>query len=111
MWASDDRDRTDRVVRFWESRFQHPHLPARLPRLLRDRGFRDVEVDALPIVNTDTDQDVFSLGMVGALAAFAADPSRLGAEQADAWKADIRGRAARGDYFFALTRFIFRARR
>lgn len=49
VWDSDDRERADRVLRTWESRFQQPHLPGRLPALLRDRGFGEATAEVLPI--------------------------------------------------------------
>jgi arsenite methyltransferase len=110
VWHTDDRDRTDRVLRAWEQRFAHPDLPARLPGLLTDAGFVAVTVEALPLVNTRTDVDTYSLGMVGTIAAFARD--RVGAEDADGWRDDVRGRATvPHGYFFSLTRFLFTARR
>jgi len=35
VWHAGDRDRTGRVLKAWEERFAHPHLPAQLPELLR----------------------------------------------------------------------------
>lgn len=52
VWHSDDRDRTDRVLRLWEDHFVHPQLPAALPGLARAAGFVDGTVHGLPLVET-----------------------------------------------------------
>ena len=101
VWHSDDRDRTDRVLRLWEEHFVHPHLPAALPGLARAAGFADVAVDALPLVEVDTTSDTFSRGMLSTIARFVA---RRAPELADAWRADLRGQAERGTWWFGLTR-------
>ena len=101
VWHSDDRDRTDRVLRLWEEHFVHPHLPAALPGLARAAGFADVAVDALPLVEVDTTSDTFSRGMLSTIARFVA---RRAPELADAWRTDLRGQAERGTWWFGLTR-------
>jgi ubiquinone/menaquinone biosynthesis C-methylase UbiE len=101
VWHSDDRDRTDRVLRLWEGHFVHPHLPADLPALAHGAGFDAVAVHALPLVETDTSSDTYSRGMVGTIARFV---GRREPELAAAWKADLRGQAERGTWWFGLTR-------
>jgi arsenite methyltransferase len=111
VWESDDRDRTERVVRAWQGRFAHPHLPGELPALLREAGFGEIAIDALPIVEVHTDVDTYSMGMLGTIAGYVGDDSRLGPDEAAAWRADVQARADRGDYLFCLTRFLVEARR
>lgn len=111
VWNSSDRDRTDMVLRAWEDRFAHPHLPSRLDRLIRDAGFHLETTEAIPIVNIRTDRDTYSLGMVGAIAEFVGDAAGLGPEIADSWREDIRARADRDEYFFSLCRYLFKAKR
>ena len=102
VWHADDRQRTDEVLRLWEAHFVHPQLPVALPGLARAAGFVDVEVHALPVVETDTSADTYSAGMAGTIARFVGRTER---DLADAWKADVRRQAAAGTWFFALTRF------
>jgi len=80
----------------------HPQLPAGLQRLARAAGFADAVVHAVPIVETDTSSDTYSLGMAAFIARFV---GRQDAALADAWRADVRRQAAKGTYFFGLTRF------
>lgn len=101
VWHSDERDRTDRVLRLWEDHFVHPQLPAVLPGLARAAGFDDVTVHALPLMETDTTSDTYSRGMAGTIARFV---GRREPELAEGWRADLRGQAQRGTWWFSLTR-------
>lgn len=101
VWHSDDRDRTDRVLRLWEDHFVHPQLPAALPALARAAGFDDVAVHGLPAVETDTTSDTYSRSMVGTIARFV---GRREPELAAAWRTDLLGQAERGTWWFGLTR-------
>jgi arsenite methyltransferase len=108
VWRTLDRNRTDEVLRRWESHFMHPQLPTSMPRLLRDAGFRDVAVRPLPVVETDKAEATYSLGMADTIARFVA---RATPDLAADWREDVLGRAAADDYFFALTRFAVVANR
>lgn len=109
VWHSDDRDRTDRVLRAWETFPVHPHLPTALPRLLRAAGFAAPAVEVVAIVNTDVSVDTYSLGMLRTISSFAAR-NGVPADEADAWERDIRRQAERGTYFFSLCRYLFSTR-
>lgn len=101
VWHSDDRDRTDRVLRLWEDHFVHPHLPSAVPALARAAGFERVQVHALPLVETDTSTDTYSRGMAATIGRFVA---RREPELAAAWRADLQAQAERGTWWFSLTR-------
>ncbi len=100
VWHTDDRDRTDAVLRSWEAHFVHPHLPTTLPGLARQAGFASTEVQAVPIVEIDS--STYSLAMAATIATFV---GRREPELARAWRDDVRSQAAAGTYFFGLTRF------
>lgn len=102
VWHTDDRDRTDQVLRLWEAHFVHPRLPSALPGLARATGFVDVAVHPLPIVETDTAQDTYSVGMAGTIARFVGRTERA---LADDWRADVHRQAASEAWSFSLTRF------
>jgi arsenite methyltransferase len=111
VWRTEDPDRTDRVVRAWRGRFAHPDLPGRLRGLLCRAGFEQISVEAVSILNLDTEQDTFSMGMLGALVSNAAAVADLGPEVAEAWRTDVLRQAESDEYFFSLTRFLFHAHR
>lgn len=102
VWHTEDRDSTDAVLRSWEAHFVHPHLPTSLPRLAREAGFVSAEMHAVPVVETETSSDTYSLGMAATIARFV---GRREPELASAWRDDVRSQAADGTYFFSLTRF------
>lgn len=101
VWHTGDRERCDTVLRLWEAHFVHPHLPAQLAPSARGAGFAGVEVYAVPLVETRTHTDTYSVGMAGTIAAFVGqqDP-----ELAAGWLEDVRRQAAEDTYFFSLTR-------
>ncbi|TFV61913.1 methyltransferase domain-containing protein [Geodermatophilus sp. DF01-2] len=102
IWHSADDTRTDTVLRAWDEHCVHPHLPAHLLPMARAAGFTCAEVHAVPLVETDTRADTYSMGMLATIAHFV---GRRQPELVEAWRADIRSGAAEGDYFFSLTRF------
>lgn len=102
VWHSVDGTRTDAVLRAWDEHCVHPHLPAHLLPRARAAGFTAAEVHAVPLVETDTGADTYSMGMLATIAHFV---GRRQPELAETWRADIPSRAVGGDYFFSLTRF------
>jgi arsenite methyltransferase len=110
LWESDDTERTQQVLHTWRSRFAVPDLPGRLPALLEGAGFEEIDVTALPIVNSRADGDTYSQGMIGPIAAYVGEESRLGPDVARAWRDDVRARIGAGTDLFSLTRFLYCAR-
>ena len=102
VWHTDDRRRTEAVLQAWESHFVHPHLPAQLSGLAEASGFTSAEVHALPVVETQTQADTYSLGMAASIERFV---ERHEPGLADGWRDDVSSQALRGTYFFSLTRF------
>ena len=111
VWHTGDRERTARILRAWEQRFAHPHLPARLPDLLRRGGFALRTVTMIPVVNVEMSEQTYSPGMIDVVARFVASRGGVGEEEAAGWADDVRSQAARGEYFFSLSRYLFLAER
>jgi hypothetical protein len=111
VWHASDRDRTARVLRAWEQRFAHAHLPARLPELLRRTGFVVRSVTMIPVVNVELGEHTYSSGMIDVVARFVASRGGVGDDEAARWAEDVRSQAARGEYFFSLSRYLFLAER
>lgn len=108
VWNSDDRQRTDDVLRRWEEHFVHPHLPTELVGLLRDAGFEDPEVEVIPLLNVNPGAEAYSLRMLDTIAHFV---GRSAPDLAAAWRDDVERQARRGTYFFSLCRFQITASR
>ncbi|MGH7316760.1 MAG: methyltransferase domain-containing protein [Candidatus Rokuibacteriota bacterium] len=111
VWHTGDRDRTARVLRTWEQRFAHPHLPARLPELLRRGGFVVKSVTLIPVVNVELGEHTYSPGMIDVVAGFVANRGGISEDEAARWAEDVRSQAARSEYFFSLSRYLFLAER
>jgi ubiquinone/menaquinone biosynthesis C-methylase UbiE len=111
VWHAGDRERTARVLKTWEQRFAHPHLPARLPELLRRVGFLVKGVTMIPVVNIELSEQTYSPGMIDVIARFVVNRAGITEDEALGWAEDVRSQAARGEYFFSLSRYLFLAER
>jgi arsenite methyltransferase len=111
VWHATDRERTARILKAWEQRFAHPHLPARLPGLLRRAGFSLRSVTLIPVINVELNEHSYSPGMVDVMARFASGRDGITEDDALRWAEDVRGQATRGEYFFSLSRYLFLAER
>ena len=111
VWECDDQDRHARVLRAWDKHVAHPRLPARLPEVLQQTGFEDIDADVVPILNLEPDEDTYSVGMIDTIVAFVRRQGRLSDEELAAWKADVLGQHRGGRYFFSLCRYQFTCRR
>jgi arsenite methyltransferase len=96
VWHSSDEDRMQRVLAKWNDHLADPHLPRRLPGLLRDAGFELRDVTVIPILNRGSDPDVFSRGVIPVIAEFVGDA---------AWAEDLERLG--DDYFYSLNRYVF----
>lgn len=106
VWHTADRDRHRRVMEARGGYFVQPHLPPRLPGLLRGAGLALRHAEAIPLLELTGGSDTFSGGQIASTADLAVRHG-LAREEADAWKADLLARAAGGEYFFSLTRHLF----
>lgn len=105
VWHSTDRERMQRVLAAWDEHLVDPYLPRCLTRKLEDAGFAVTQRAAIPLLNAGYDQNTYSAGLIGFIAAFV--PGRQGLSEADAtaWTEDLI--ALDGDYFFSLNRYLF----
>lgn len=110
VWLTADRARHRRVMEARLADFAHPHLPPRLPALLRSAGLTLTHTAAVPVLNLRYDVESFSGGIV-APTMDSAIRQGIPRDEAEAWAADLRGRTADGDYFFSLNRYLFVARK
>lgn len=108
VWASSDRQRTDRVLRAWEDHFVHPHLPTRLVTELQANGFSDVTVEIIPIINLAPSTDAFSRGMADTIAGWLHRRETVAGSVIDEWREDVLSHAP---YFFSLCRYAYLATR
>ena len=62
---------------------------------------------AIPIVELAPDAASYSGSQLTEVAKYVGGKGELSVDEAQAWEADIRTLAARGEYFFALNRYLF----
>lgn len=109
VWHSRDPERMLRVLAAWNEHLADPYLPRRLPGLLRGAGLEPADHAVIPILNHGTDQDTYSAGLIGIVAAYVAGRGGVTEADAAAWEQDLAGLGE--DYFFSLNRYLFVARR
>lgn len=110
VWLTADPARHRRILEVQAEHYTSPHLPPRLPGLLRDAGLRLRVAEAIPVVELAPSEDSYSRSLAGMMADLA---SRRGIPraEAEAWKADLLARTGAGDYFFSVNRYLFLADR
>ncbi len=106
---SDNPELTRRIFDCWDTAVSSPNLPRRLKPMLLHAGFNHVQVDAVPIINTQFSHNEFSRSMTDSFTGIAVKNKAISAEEADQWQAGLRRLAANGEYFFAVNRFVFSA--
>ena len=107
VWHCSDPQRMRRVLTAFDEHLADPYLPRRLGRLLTDAGFTVAQRRVLPLLNAGYDPNTYSAGLIGFVAGFVPGRKGIGAEEVQAWQADLLGLGA--DYFFSINRYLFLA--
>lgn len=105
VWHSADTERMQRVQAAWEDHLAHPRLPQQLNGLLEDAGFAVEDRFAWTLLNAGWDDDAFSAGLLGVVAAYVPGHGGVTEEETKAWADELRSLGR--DYFFSLTRYVF----
>ncbi|PWQ95071.1 methyltransferase domain-containing protein [Leucothrix pacifica] len=100
---------TDRIFNAFDEYVPNANLPARLIPMLKAAGFGAIKVDAIPIINTSNSPANFSAGSLAWTADVAVKSNKVTQDEANQWLADIDSKAAAGEYFFCVNRFLFSA--
>ena len=110
-WHSEDPERMRRVLQAWDEHLVHPSLPRRLGAHLGRTGFVDVAVAGHSFATVTYDNESFAAAMIGMVADFVPGHNGVTGDEAQAWKAEQRHLAERGEFFFEATQFCFTARK
>ena len=100
---------TDRIFNAFDENVPNANLPARLIPMLKAHGFGAIKVDAIPIINTSNNAANFSAGALKWASELAVKEKKVSALEAEVWLEDIEKKAAAGEYFFCVNRFLFSA--
>jgi SAM-dependent methyltransferase len=109
VWHCADAARMRRMLETWDTHCPHPQLPRTLAARLRAAGLAVQSCEVVGLVNLVGDAQTYSHGMLRVIARHAR--GRVDEATLAAWVADLEARAAAGDYFFSLNRYLFRAAR
>lgn len=110
-WHTGDPARMRRIMAAWDEHLVHPSLPRRAGAYLRSAGFVDVTVEGHSFATVDYDDESFAVMMLGMAADFVPGHGGVTGDEVEAWKAEQRDLAERGEFFFEATQFCFTARK
>lgn len=105
VWHTADRERHARIMAAWEEHLVHPRLPRTLAAALRRAGFEVAGQRLVPLFNPELHPDTYSANIMALIAAFVVGRRGLTDADAQAWLADLRARAADGEYLFSVNRY------
>jgi ubiquinone/menaquinone biosynthesis C-methylase UbiE len=109
-WQSSDPERMRRVLNAWDEHLAHPSLPRTLSSRVRSAGFVDVRFDGHVFTTDQRSREAYGgASAVSTIANFVVGRQGISAEEAAAWKADLRELGERGEYFFSCVQFCFTA--
>ena len=106
---SDYDSITRKIFSAWDAAVPSPNLPVRLGPLLVDNGFCNVDLEPIPILNTEYTPSQFSHGMLNWITRNALKKGVITKEQSQKWLDDLDEKGKSGNYFFCVNRFLFSA--
>ena len=104
---SDYNSITRKIFSAWDATVPSPNLPVRLGPLLVNNGFRNIDVEPIPILNTEYTPSHFSHGMMNWITRNALKKGFIKKEQSQKWLDDLEEKGESGNYFFCVNRFLF----
>ena len=104
---SDYDSITRKIFSAWDATVPSPNLPVRLAPLLLENGFRNIDTEPIPILNTEYTPSQFSHGMMNWITKNALKKGFITKEQSQKWLDDLDKKGESGNYFFCVNRFIF----
>jgi arsenite methyltransferase len=102
-----DPGRMRRMLDAWDEHLTHVSLPRTLTAELRRAGFDGVAMRGYAFATNELSPDTYGGFLVPFLERFVADREAVGGDEARAWADEQRELAARGEFFFSVTQFLF----
>ncbi len=106
-----DPQRMRRALDAWDEHLAHVSLPEVLSDQLHAAGFERVEMDAYAFATNQASSETYGGFLVPFIEGFLLERDAVAAEEARAWAAEQRELDDRGEFYFAVTQFRFRASR
>ena len=101
---------TNKIFSAWDSTVPSPNLPVHLSPLLKKHGFSQIQVEAVPILNTEYTPSNFSYDMMKWITKNAVKQGVCNEAQRGIWLKELEERERTGSYFFCVNRFLFSAK-
>ena len=106
IWYATDAERMERIMKGWETHCADARLPRTLIPRLRAVGFKVVDVEAYPMINTTFHPGDFSYGLSQLIRDFLLTRG-FERRYMDSWLADLSEVEQRNASFFSLNRYFF----
>ena len=110
-WYSDEPERMDRMQAIWDRHLTDRIVPARLPAILSEAGYRVDSVRPITFTDTTLRPDGLANMMIILMTNYAIQTEPGAEEMARAWAEEQRTLARQGRFFFAMTYFSIAARK
>jgi arsenite methyltransferase len=105
VWHATDERRMRRVLSAWNEHLADPHLPRRLPAMLREAGLALRACTVIALLNRGRDPASFSTGLTEMIATYVNGRGGVSRGEALAWAQDVADMG--DDAFFSLNRYVF----
>jgi arsenite methyltransferase len=106
-WHSREPGRMERALRAWDEHLADPSLPQTLAPRMRAVGFDDVAMQGHVFATAEFTADAYGSALLPLIADYLATVDGFGPAEAEAWAAEQRELAERGEFYFACTQFCF----
>ncbi|MEM8703193.1 MAG: methyltransferase domain-containing protein [Pseudomonadota bacterium] len=108
-WFSDQPERMRAMLDTWDKHLVERCVPAVLPPVLRDAGYRVDNVTAVPFTSTNLHPDGLANMLIHLMKPYVVRKGPFSLDDADAWAAEQVQLAESGRFFFAITHFVITA--
>jgi arsenite methyltransferase len=106
-----DQGRMRRVLDIWDAHLTHVSLPRTLTGQLRRGGFERVEMAGHSFATNELSDETYGGYLVPFIEQFVRGREALPEDEIRGWADEQRELAERGEFYFAVTGFLFRAER
>lgn len=106
LWHSTNVERMTRLMTAWDAHLVDPHMPQSLGKQLVRASFARVQVDPIVHVETDLEPGSMSDVLIRVIAIYLTGKG-ISKNEIEDWEAELRARAAAGEYFFSSNEYIF----
>jgi ubiquinone/menaquinone biosynthesis C-methylase UbiE len=110
-WFSADPARMARVLRAWDGHLVHRALPQTLVARMRSVGFEAVRLTGHAFTASDDSPHGYGGAILPLIEQYVGGRGGVSEDEAEAWSAEQRERARRGEFFFACLQFCATATR